>query len=94
MQQYYQVFENGKSSAKASQKLQGIMRNTDESNKTAAQQAQTPLQEVNEDDKEIQEALKTRMGTLERRFHKYYPNIVCRRHYCIKHHVYLHEGKN
>ena len=53
-QKYYRVFEKGKSSVKASQKLHQIMRNTDESSETN-QQAQTSLQEVTEDDTEIQE---------------------------------------
>ena len=53
-QKYYRVFEKGKSSVKASQKLHGIMRNTEDSGETD-QQAQTSLQEVTDDDAEIQE---------------------------------------
>ena len=40
-QKYYRVFEKRKSSVKASQKLHGIMRNTDESSETADQRAQS-----------------------------------------------------
>ena len=58
-QKYYRVFEKSKSSVKASQKLHGIMKNTDERNE-ADQQAQTSLQDGTEDDTEIQERQKLR----------------------------------
>ena len=46
--------ESLKSSVKASQKLHGIMRNTNDNNETD-QQAKTSFQEVTDDDREIQE---------------------------------------
>ena len=52
-QKYYRVLEKSKTSVKASQKLHGIMRNTDES--TSKQQAQTYSQEVTEDNTAVQD---------------------------------------
>ena len=51
-QKYYRVLEKSKSSVKASQKLHGIMRNTEESSE-AKQQAQEHPKEVTEDDTTI-----------------------------------------
>lgn len=53
-QKYYRVLEKSKSSVKASQKLRGIMRNTDESSR-AKQQAQTYPHEVTVDDTAVQD---------------------------------------
>ena len=53
-EKYYRVLEKSKSSVKASQKLHGIMRNTDEGSE-AEGQVQTHLEDVTKDDTEIQD---------------------------------------